>query len=346
MTSSALAIVSTCLYLLIIRSDLDPKDSFNPIDEWARRTFCDRFISFITKAQCIKSRMEKIECTIFSFVLSLADMQLVTGIAMLSAAVIKLHDEKDTINIYHFSMVTNLAWFSSTVHLLTLLAIRTKVIGSLKNQDGQEEPGRQSSSRYRRTKAAIGWGGDLIVRVISMLILASLLLYCSYVSGAKEWYKYYHCSAGCALGKEKGGEPLRWAVVNFILILLTYPKRCLQVWPTLGRWWVKKARHHFLDKKGLGEHRSSNMPAWRKIFVWLYYIEESETKAVLVSTCIWYGLGLYWTLTDRKLFHESWQYDVDIGDENNIKGFGQLVPILLLGIPFLQGLQTYCGKFS
>lgn len=94
MTSSALAIVSTCLYLLIIRSGLEPEDSFNPIDGWARRTFCNPFVDFITKAQCIKTRMDKIESTIFSFVLSLADMQLVTGIAMLSAAVIKLHDEK------------------------------------------------------------------------------------------------------------------------------------------------------------------------------------------------------------------------------------------------------------
>ncbi|RSL84625.1 hypothetical protein CEP52_016392 [Fusarium oligoseptatum] len=211
MTSSALAIVSTCLYLMIIRSGLDPEDSFNPIDGWARRTFCDPFIDFLTKAECIKSRMDKIESTIFSFVLSLADMQLVTGIAMLSAAIIKLHDEKDEITIYHFSMVTNLAWFS------------------------------------------------------------------------------------------RFGEA----------------------------------------------HRSSetSMPLWRKLFVWLYYIEESETKAVLLSTCVWFVLGVYWTIDDRAQFHKSWKEYVDIENENNAKGFGQLVPILLLGMPFLQGLQTYSGKF-
>lgn len=348
MTSSVLAIVSTCLYLLIIRSDLDPEDSFNPIDGWVRRTFCNPFVAFITKAQCIKARMDKIECTIFSFVLSLADMQLVTGIAMLSAAVIKLHDENDKISIYHFSMVTNLAWYSSTVHLLTLLAIRTKVIGSMKKQYRRGWPGQKASSRHRRARAAIGWGGDLIVRIISMLLLAALLLYCSYISGAKDWYKYDHCSARCSLGKEKGGEPLRWTVVNFVLILLTYPRRCLLLWPALGRWWIDKARHHFLDNKGLGEEfRTSNHPMalWRKIFVWLYYIQESETQGVVLSTCVWFVLGLYWTIDDRKRFHKSWEGHVGIENENNAKGFGQLVPILLLGMPFLQGLQTYSGKF-
>ncbi|RMJ20148.1 hypothetical protein CDV36_000151 [Fusarium kuroshium] len=249
MTSSALAIVSTCLYLMIIRSGLDPEDSFNPIDGWARRTFCDPFIGFLTKAECIKSRMDKIESTIFSFVLSLADMQLVTGIAMLSAAIIKLHDENDEIAIYHFSMVTNLAWFSSTVHLLTLLAIRTKAIGSMKRQYRRKWPGQKASLRHRRARAVIGWGGDLIVRIISMLILAALLLYCSYVSGARE------------------------------------------------------------------------------------------------CTCVWFVLGVYWTIDDRAQFHKSWKEYVDIENENNAKGFGQLVPILLLGMPFLQGLQTYSGRF-
>ncbi|EEU43529.1 uncharacterized protein NECHADRAFT_45252 [Fusarium vanettenii 77-13-4] len=316
MTSSALAIVSTCLYLLIIRSGLEPEDSFNPIDGWARRTFCNPFVDFITKAQCIKTRMDKIEATIFSFVLSLADMQLVTGIAMLSAAVIKLHDEKNKISIYHFSMVTNLAWFSSTVHLLTMLAIRTKVIGSMKKQPRREWPGQEASSRHRRARAAIGWGGDVIVRIISMLLLAALLLYCSYVSGASEWYIYDHCPARCSLGKEKGGEPLQWAVVNFVLILLEYPRQCLALWRTLGRWWIDKARHHFLDNKGLGEaNRSSNTPA----------LMEKDF-------CL-------------KRFHELWKGRVDIDNENNAKGFGQLVPILLLGMPFLQALQTYSGKF-
>ncbi|KAM6530130.1 hypothetical protein FALCPG4_008252 [Fusarium falciforme] len=128
-TSSSLAIIATCLYLMLIRSGLEREDSFNPIDGWMRRNICDPWVRFVTKVPFIESRIDKIESTLFSFLLSLADMQLVTGIAMLSAAVIKLQDKNDGISAYHFSMVTNLAWFSSMVHQLTLLAIRTKVVG-------------------------------------------------------------------------------------------------------------------------------------------------------------------------------------------------------------------------
>ncbi|KAJ4168709.1 hypothetical protein NW754_010637 [Fusarium falciforme] len=202
-TSSSLAIIATCLYLMLIRSGLKREDSFNPIDGWMRRNICDPWVRFVTKVPFIESRIDKIESTLFSFLLSLADVQLVTGIAMLSAAVIKLQDKNDGISAYHFSMVINLAWFSSMVHQLTLLAIRTKVVGSMKTQHRGVWPDRKNSSRSRRARAAIGWGGDLMVRVISMLILASLLLYCSYVSGAKDWYTYSYCSASCALGKER-----------------------------------------------------------------------------------------------------------------------------------------------
>ncbi|KAI8716703.1 hypothetical protein NCS52_00964500 [Fusarium sp. LHS14.1] len=217
-TSSSLAIIATCIYLLLIRSGLEPEDSFNPIDRWTRSHICDPWVRFIIKAPFIERRIDKIESTLFPFLLSLADMQLVSGIAMLSAAVIKLQDKNDGISAYHFSMVANLAWFSSMVHRLTLLAIRTKVAGSMKKQHRDVWPNHMNSSRSRRARAAIGRGGDLMVRVISMLILASLLLYCSYVSDAKDWYTYSYCPASCALGKQREGR--RAAVVDGIQLLL------------------------------------------------------------------------------------------------------------------------------
>ncbi|WAO92049.1 Hypothetical protein NCS54_00954100 [Fusarium falciforme] len=344
-TSSSLAIIATCLYLILIRSGLEPEDSFNPIDGWMRRNICDPWVRFVTKVPFIESRIDKIESTLFSFLLSLADMQLVTGIAMLSAAVIKLQDKNDGISAYHFSMVINLAWFSSMVHQLTLLAIRTKVVGSMKTQHRGVWPDRKNSSRSRRARAAIGWGGDLMVRVTSMLILASLLLYCSYVSGAKDWYTYSYCSASCALGKERGGEPLWWTGFNFCMVLFEYPRRCLLLWPALGHWWIDHARHLVLDDKGReGSPKGDALPLWRRIIVWLYYIGSSETIDAISTSCIWFGLGLYWTFDERKRFHESWRALTDIVNEDDVKGFGQLMPILLLGMPFLQGLQTYSGK--
>ncbi|RYP57024.1 hypothetical protein DL769_009750 [Monosporascus sp. CRB-8-3] len=226
-TSSCLAIISTCLYLALIRSGLvpdgsfepvdrrvrnrdgiAPDESFNPIDSWARRCICTRFVRFILRAQWIDSRIDKIRGTLFSFVLSLADMQLVTGIAMLSAAVIKLHR-------------------------------------------------------------------------------------------------------------------------------------------TVGEWWIDKARHLIVDYQGLAEpDRHQRMRPWRKVFAWFWYIISSETIAVVVDGYFWFALGLYWTFEDRNSVHRWLEDSTDIGKENDLEGFGQLVPILLLGVPFLQVLEMYCGSKS
>ena len=53
----------------------------------------------------------------------MSDTQLVSGIAMLISASKKLRD--GSISVYHFNIVTDLAWFSSNTHILTLLVIRS-----------------------------------------------------------------------------------------------------------------------------------------------------------------------------------------------------------------------------
>src|ERR1700734_1263414 len=54
------------------------------------------------------------------FILGLSDQQLVTGLAILITGYY-LHCK---ISYYHFNLVINLAWFSSTTHLATLLALK------------------------------------------------------------------------------------------------------------------------------------------------------------------------------------------------------------------------------
>jgi hypothetical protein len=360
--SSCLAIISTCLYLALIRSGLvsdgsydpadwqtrnlpPPNETFNPIDRWVRGRICTPLVSFILRPERIKTRIDRIRRALFSFVLSLADMQLVTGIAVLAAAVIKLH--RGNISVYHFNMVTNLAWFSSNVHLLALLAIRTELVGSFKHGRRWLPPPSQAGlSMSGRAKSAFSWGGDILVRVIAMLTLAALLLYCSYVSGARGWYDNYNCPAACANGKAKGGQPLAWTVVNFALVLLTYPERCLFLWPKAGEWWIDKARHWIVDYQGRPKpDRDQRISLWRKGFAWVWYVGSSETLEVAVSGFLWFALGVYWTFYDRNTTHAEWEDYSDIGKENDVEGFGQLVPLLLLGLPFLQVLETYCGEF-
>lgn len=323
-----------------------PNESFNLVDRWVRGRICTPFVRFILKARWIESRIDRIRRALFSFVMSLADMQLVTGIAMLAAAVIKLH--RGSISVYHFSMVTSLAWFSSNVHLLALLAIRTELVGSMKiGRRWLPPPSQPEFSMSRRARSVFSWGGDITVRVTAMLTLAALLLYCSYVSGARRWNDNYNCPAACAKGKEKGGEPLAWMVVNFALVLLTYPERCLALWPGVGEWWIDKARHWIVDYQGLAKpERDEEIKPWRKVFAWVWYVISSETLEVAVDGLLWFALGVYWTFDDRNTIHAEWQNYSDIDKENDVEGFGQLVPLLLLGLPFLQLLETYCGEFT
>ena len=337
--SACLANVSTCLYLALIRANLRPVETFNPIDRFFRNRVGTPIINFFLRASWIESRTPRIRTALFGLVQSLADTQLVTGLAMLSAAIIKLNH--GTITTYHFSVVTDLAWLSSNVHLLALLAIRTEVVGSMKK--GYRIPYRTLEGR-ERLSAAMGRSADVWVRVVSVVIQAGLLLYCTYVSGAEGWYDNYQCSAACALGRKKGGEPYAWMVVSFLFILYTYTEACLSLWPKVGRWWVDRVRHHVLDGQGLGSAgKDLEVSFWRKPMVILWYVFRSETFTVALDGFLWFVLGVYWTMDDRRSMHSAFPGE-ESNKEDDIDGFGQLVPILLLGIPFAQVLQNYCGK--
>jgi hypothetical protein len=53
------------------------------------------------------------------FILALSDQQLVTGVAILTAGILK----SCTISWWEFQIVVSLAWFSSTTHLSTLVIL-------------------------------------------------------------------------------------------------------------------------------------------------------------------------------------------------------------------------------
>jgi hypothetical protein len=59
-----------------------------------------------------------------SFILSLSDQQLVTGLAILITG----YYQRCTISGYHFTLIANLAWFSSTTHLSTLAVLQEYLI--------------------------------------------------------------------------------------------------------------------------------------------------------------------------------------------------------------------------
>lgn len=63
-----------------------------------------------------EQRRERVE----RFVLALSDQQLVTGLAIMIAG----HARRYSMSVYHFNIVSSLAWFSSATHLATLGTLR------------------------------------------------------------------------------------------------------------------------------------------------------------------------------------------------------------------------------
>ena len=337
-----MATLCTCFYLMIIRSESvedgtiqlpihrrrKQSPEFNPLDLYLRRQISKPIVNVLLRFHWIEVRKAAIRDTLYALLLAMSDVQLASGIAMLTAAIIKLH--RGSISVYHFSMVTNLTWFSSSIHLLTLLGIRTKVVGSMKKG-------------CRWGPAARG-GADVTLRILLMLLMASLLLYCCYVSGAAGLYSHYHCPAKCALGKEKGGVPLRWTILNFVLVIQSYLEACLILCPPVCHWWIDKARHWLVDNRGLEDQRKE--PCWRRMATIPFYLMTSEAIKVLQDGLLYFTLGIYWTFDDRISMHNGWRDYSNIADEDDIEGFGQLVPILLIGVPLIQALETYCGKIG
>ncbi|KAF2191213.1 hypothetical protein K469DRAFT_808346 [Zopfia rhizophila CBS 207.26] len=371
--SAGLTIIATALHLVLTRTNCP--ETWNPLDRVCRipldclRKRSSRFASLANS----DNHHTLVRC-LYDLVLSLSDTQLVVGIAMLSAAVLRLH--QDSITVYHLNTVINLAWLSSGVHTLTLLVIRIELIGSIKPAERREngrdielverqenervvepterrENGRdietvERRGTMRRVKPAI------IIRVACMLALATLLLYCSWISGYEKWDERFDCPAKCTIGLRKGGLPLQWMVINFVFILWHYPLNIFGLWFRGRKIWVDRVRYRLIDDKGgkngkskRKENGRGGLPrrteAWSVIIFVFWYIPASEAMDVLVEIS-WFSLGFYWVFTDRHSMHQEMGED-EKAAENNIRGFGQLVPLFLLLAPILQIFESYAGEF-
>jgi hypothetical protein len=142
-------------------------------------------------------------------ILGFSDEQLVTGTAILLAAFIRLPVSNGQISVYHFSIVTDLAWFSSNTHLVTLFVLRTYF------------------SPYLVLRL---W------RTVAMVMMTMLLITSSIMTSHKYWYgntdatvdgqtvafSAFNCPTICMVGDLKsniGGIPFRWMIVNVTLLV-------------------------------------------------------------------------------------------------------------------------------
>ncbi|TLS30353.1 hypothetical protein PpBr36_03211 [Pyricularia pennisetigena] len=393
-SSAVITTMATLLCLIIQRPSCDPDGnelpSYNPIDRVLRRSVCRPMRSWMIRKGLSPDVWEG--CA-YEVVMALSDQQLVTGLAILITAIIKL--AKGTVTVYHFNMATDLAWFSGNVHLLSLLVIRQHNIESVKpgsagRRRRSESAHRRSESAHRRSERFTRW-----LRILLMIALAVLLLYVYYVSAYQGWYGEVRCPVLCTVGMPKGGSPLHWMWVNFALILYNYPLNIFLMWRTGSIWWVDKVRPLIFDtpkrpqqvqvqearllqnadqpdpvpvsssasSRSIDSLRSEKAATTdaanearhpikpskagflgalgrfqRRFFLAVWYMIASELWHIVELLC-WFGFGVFWLVQDRG-FGQSEMEEAQREKEQEV-GFGQLIPLILLVLPFMQLIEAY-----
>ncbi|KAH9890755.1 hypothetical protein F4778DRAFT_366536 [Xylariomycetidae sp. FL2044] len=338
--SASLTLLMSVICLLLHRNNDASKQStygtsFNPLDRFFRAQCCEPVQRMLGKrVSWVGARIA------YDMVVCLSDQQLVVGNAILLAAILKL-GELD-LTVYHFSIVSDLAWLSSNVHLSSVLIVRGFNISV--------KPGGspQRTEAHRQFTTSL----PTLFRAIFICTLAGMLLYANYVSGARGWFEEYNCPAKCTLSNEKGGAEKDWMAANFVLIFYEYPSTVFLLWSGGRKYWMRHVRHYIVDNKGNQFTNLSGSAArqrwWPQRLVlktWraIWYFLASEVQEFIVQI-IWQALGYWWLSIDRAIGHSLMTLSEET-DENKF-GFGQLVPLFMLFQLLLQFLESLKARTS
>ena len=272
-----------------------------------------------------------------SFVLSLSDQQLITGIAILSAGWIRHREEK----LYHFAMIMDLAWMSSNAHLLSLELLR------------------EHFAKHHQTPY---WRVTLMGCNFVMLFVAN------FYSGVATWYDDFAYPAQCNIDAVNddpsviGGESARYTYATMVLLVHGYIRAVVVLFPSLLQPLAAYYRDSILQRldryfdrgirchsKMSQSHQSLVVDIKRMLLGLIlglyelsyttidrgFYIVRSSAWSVLVIDTFWFAYGNWIIWVDRAYARENME-----GDEDKW-GFGQLLPLLLIGLPLLSITDSY-----
>lgn len=267
-------------------------------------------------------------------VLSLSDQQLLTGLAVLIAG----FWTHCSISVYHFALVNDLAWFSASVHLITLDMLQ---------------------DYFLKRPVLRNWRVALIISMALLLIASTVM------QGHYEWYGSWPYDAQCLFDDligNIGGTPRYWMFVSLALICIFYPMNILVLFeqPTnlLELWLEAKPREtQKRTIKSLKEKRSNmTTPTSFKgsmtrfgytllimavsTISWMYFalvaLIGSRTCNLALDT-FWFAYSLWGIIEDRAIPTS------EMNGNENAMSFGQIVPILLLSSIVLVFREAYDG---
>ena len=279
-----------------------------------------------------------------AFLLTLSDQQLVTGPAIIVAAL----SQHCQISVYEFQVVSSVAWLASTTHLSTLIILR----------------------QYFRENRTVR-----NIRVIGMLANLGLLIYTTIISDAS-YSVDNSVHIQCVTQQLSSLSADSFSVntpITILFLIVSYFDRISQLYnenhsplknwlqyfcckrktgPQLSdeefqRWYVDKVWH---SQKRLGNVVKRDF-FWRRAALRFRFARQmafsvavlhdyqnsflSEIPSILLSAS--YGIT---QVVMSRMEAPSIQ-----GSENTVD-FGQIVPIFLLALPFLAALESYCEAHS
>ena len=152
--------------------------------------------AYVSQLPEVKERNEFRARVIEKIILNLSDQLLLTGLAILIAG----FWTHCSISVYHFAMISDLAWFASNVHLITIVVL----------------------SQYLRDRPVLRNWRAFIMCCMAVSLTASTIL-----QGHRSWYVSWPYDAQCVFNDftpaNVGGLPARWMYVNLALIVIGYP---------------------------------------------------------------------------------------------------------------------------
>lgn len=268
-------------------------------------------------------------------VLNLSDQQLLTGLYILVAG----FWTHCWISVYHFSVINDLAFFSSNTHMVTLGILKVYL---------QENP------------VLRNW------RAMLMGCMAILLITSCIMEGHRAWFDSGCFYAQCLFDDMPGnfaGSPAFWAIFNLVLTGLFFPLAIMSLYerPTqlLADCFSNKPLQFSENKIDLYRKKRAKAQLGRSFMALVYRISTSMALATLsmiralfrvghvlyTSRCMDFSIGLAWfayILQDLIQLRNIPPSEMD-GNENEMT-VGQIIPILLLSSIIIVGGEAYYGS--
>lgn len=257
-----------------------------------------------------------------SIMMSLSDQQLVTGLAILTAAYYEMLNS-GTMDIYHWQIVVYLAWMSSSVHIASLTLLRDV---------------------FNRNPVLRN------IRVAGMLILLVLLTIATWPTRSTfgaPWFTPARCLWTWSPG---GWVNPDWSL-TITMLLFAYIWKLSQLF-TSSRGWVRKwavAKPEAAVERLMRRTIQSQLPIWvrwpaYKILTLCYinFVAYAEFAESFAASIIYLSLAFSYGIAIIVRLRQYMREEIIVGESRLT--FGQLVPLFMLGLPILLILELSFGE--